>query len=84
VLITFKGNEFHIEGCSADCKCDYLEIVSEREGRKFSYRRYCGYIRPSPIYVTGRKVLAEFFSDSQESRRGFRAKYTIIESLEGK
>lgn len=83
MLITFKKNDFHIEGCSVDCKCDFLEVLAKTNGQ-YWYGKYCGFIRPSPIYITGEKVLAKFFSDSQETRRGFRAEYVIIDSVQSK
>lgn len=84
VLITFNKNDFHIEGCSAVCKCDFLEVWAESNGRRHSYGKYCGFIRPSPIYITGKKVLVKFFSDSEESRKGFRAHYAIMDSVHSK
>jgi len=83
VLITFKRRDFKIDRCSNDCRCDFLGVNTTTGYRVLSYRKYCGEIPPSPIYLKRNFVLVEFMSDAEESHKGFKAHYTATPSLEG-
>lgn len=83
VLITFKRRDFKIDGCSKDCRCDYLGVNKKIRYSDLSYRKYCGEIPPSPIYLKQNYVVVEFTSDDEESHKGFKAHYIATPSLEG-
>ena len=83
VLITFKRQEFHIEGCTSECECDYLELSTENKYDLSSYGKYCGNTSPSPVHLEANSVQVKFYSDSQHSRQGFRAVYTAVAPLQG-
>ena len=83
MLLTFLPRDFHVFGCSDACACGYLEARGGMTKESKLLGKYCGSTAPSPVYSWGRHMWLGFAVDSHLSRKGFRATYSVVPSLEG-
>ena len=65
-------------GCTEVCTCDYVEVRQGPSDNGNLIGRYCGNVRPSPVFSPVNQMLVGFTADSQYTRQGFSASYMAV------
>ena len=80
VELTFKS--FLLETCfiPSICSCDHVQVRDGKDRFSPELGKFCGTNTPASIRSTGQFMWIEFYSDTSDSNKGFRATYEAREN----
>ena len=85
VLLTFEvGGSDTCHQCTGMYVCDYLEARQGSTDNSTLIGRYCGKLRPSPVFSSVNQMWIKVTTNSQQSHRAFIATYDTVLPVEGK
>ena len=79
--IKLNFGEFHLGETGAQENCDEVDYVDVRDSYSENdpaYGKFCGNVRPAPIYSVGPRIVVTFVSDEERVFRGFSARFEAI------
>ncbi|GFS24561.1 Tolloid-like protein 1 [Elysia marginata] len=74
--VSLKFFEFETEQCSS-CGCDGLIIRDGKSQSATLLSKLCGSDLPSPVIASSNVMYLEFFSDSSNTGKGFKAEWSL-------
>ena len=79
--IKLNFSVFHLGKTAGQDTCDGVDYVDVRDSYNENdppYGKFCGNVKPSPIYSVGPRIVVTFVSDEKGFSRGFSATYEAI------